>query len=671
MFVGTFCCYNEPENPCTICPNGVTAAQGDDYAPFADSGDTTTCAQYIEWAASYESGSYVCGYYEIDEIPCCPTEPEDACIICPNGATVGGDFIPGDEGSLTCNGWISLAAQFETGSSFCGEQGEWLESECCPTVINPSPTPVTPSSTPMPVDDTSPTFDTISENQCILCPNGVTASEGEDYAPYAESGNFTTCAELVEDYKLIYESGSFDCAFGELVVEALCCYTPPENPCTICPDGVTVAGGDDFIPYPSDEGDSLTCVDWINFALYFDSESDYCGVVAEMDESTCCPFGLTRAPSPMPLVDTPVTITTTSSTSAAELDNPCIICPDGATAGDDFIPNASSGNSMTCSELISSFMAFEAGSQMCAFSKMYRVSCCPTATAPTPAVVLTTPDPTPAPDDDTNEATTTTASTLDSGVDNPCIICPDGITEGMDDVAPYANNEDFRTCAQIVQDALSVESGTGDCGYAELRQVGCCYAEPANPCNICPNGATAGDDYVHEYEENTMTCKDLIDSAMYVESGSDACALYDIDMANCCPPEPEETPAPTATEETPAPTTTPVDDTPTSTTTTSSNLVADPCIICPNGVTAGYEDVKPGGAGETKTCKDMLDGMVNVTAEAGSDLCESMSEIEVLCCPVIPSVSPTDRNSGGASVLGKVGLVLSTILSTMFVFVLV
>ena len=38
----------------------------------------------------------------------------------------------------------------------------------------------------------------------------------------------------------------------------------------------------------------------------------------------------------------------TPSTSAPEVGYPCIICPNGITAGDDFVPNSSSGNSMTC-----------------------------------------------------------------------------------------------------------------------------------------------------------------------------------------------------------------------------------------------------------------------------------------------------------------------------------
>ena len=53
---------------------------------------------------------------------------------------------------------------------------------------------------------------------------------------------------------------------------------------------------------------------------------------------------------------------------------------------------------------------------------------------------------------------------------------------------------------------------------------------------ICPDGATAGDDYVPEYEGNTLTCSGLIESATQFESRSDECRLYAIDVAFCCPP---------------------------------------------------------------------------------------------------------------------------------------
>ena len=58
-------------------------------------------------------------------------------------------------------------------------------------------------------------------------------------------------------------------------------------------------------------------------------------------------------------------ILVTSSTPATEVDDPCIIFPNGTTAGasDDIVPNASSGNSMMSLELINlSLLDYESGS---------------------------------------------------------------------------------------------------------------------------------------------------------------------------------------------------------------------------------------------------------------------------------------------------------------------
>ena len=150
-----------------------------------------------------------------------------------------------------------------------------------------------------------------------------------------------------------------------------------------------------------------------------------------------------------------------------------------------------------------------------------------------------TPAPTPAPLDDTTTtvATMTTTSTLGSGTEvvNPCIICPDGITAG-DDFSPYADDGDLRTCADFIDEAKLYETGSDDCGWFELEELSCCYAIPDNPCNICPDGATTGDDYVSEYAGNSITCLELINSSLDFESGSDACGLFDKDAAFCCPP---------------------------------------------------------------------------------------------------------------------------------------
>ena len=128
--------------------------------------------------------------------------------------------------------------------------------------------------------------------------------------------------------------------------------------------------------------------------------------------------------------------------------------------------------------------------------------------------------------------------------ENRCIICPDGITATQgDDYAPHANNGYYRTCAELVQDAFEVESGTDDCGVKEINDMfNCCYIEPLNPCTICPNGITndLGDDHFPAAWDfvciNTLgTCKALVDEARRFESGSDACLIYEGVVPECCP----------------------------------------------------------------------------------------------------------------------------------------
>ncbi len=145
----------------------------------------------------------------------------------------------------------------------------------------------------------------------------------------------------------------------------------------------------------------------------------------------------------------------------------------------------------------------------------------------TPKVAAMTPAPTPVPLNDTTVATGT-------GVDNPCIICPDGTD--VDDFAPYPANIDPRTCAELIDAAKLSEIGSDSCGWFEYTELRCCFTAPEIPCNICPAGATAGDDYVPEYEDNSLTCSELIEHATRFESGSDACGSYDIDVPYCCPP---------------------------------------------------------------------------------------------------------------------------------------
>lgn len=297
-----------------------------------------------------------------------------------------------------------------------------------------------------------------------------------------------------------------------------------EKPCNICPNGVTANGGDDFVPFASD---NRTCAQLVQDALTVESGTNECGFNELNNMIACCP--------------------------PTEIVNPCTICPGGISAGDDHVLT---NWHVTCKNFRDEAKRFESGSDACSLYEGGVPECCPPLTtsptvtsfttaipSTTPPVFVTndhagTPDAamTPAPSPDPTVETTQESSTSGTVFENQCIVCPNGVKDGMNDVAPYDAGGDSRTCVQLVTDALTIDSGTEDCGWAEYDiKLECCFTEPSNSCNVCPDGATAGDDYVPEYEGNTLTCKELIEGATLFESGSDACALHDIDAKYCCP----------------------------------------------------------------------------------------------------------------------------------------
>ena len=311
---------NPVENPCVICPNGATA--GDDLAPRADVGVLTTCKEHIEFASLFETGTVSCasyGFYEatccppvsppqdpctfcpngvtvadinatsygcsdkitgfsliesesdtctfmreVYEYYCCPTPPENPCNVCPNGATAGDDFVPEFGLGSTCMYLITKANQLETGSVLCG-YFEAYKNYCCPDV--------NANTTAVPVEETS------TQDSCEACPNGATFT-GE----FEFEGVSMTCSDLIS-FAMSFAPGSAECAsFAD--VETVCCPPVAENPCEVCPDGVTFDGDFEF------EGVSVTCSDIISIAMGLESGSDECvEVPREEVELICCPSG--------------------------------------------------------------------------------------------------------------------------------------------------------------------------------------------------------------------------------------------------------------------------------------------------------------------------------------------------------------------------------------------
>lgn len=83
-----------------------------------------------------------------------------------------------------------------------------------------------------------------------------------------------------------------------------------------------------------------------------------------------------------PTTTTPLTFPPTQSVApsaspAPTLTNPCIVCPNGATAGLTYIPNAEVGDTDTCIDLIDAASTYEYGSQMCTLIETSSAECCP------------------------------------------------------------------------------------------------------------------------------------------------------------------------------------------------------------------------------------------------------------------------------------------------------
>jgi hypothetical protein len=395
-------------NPCIICPNGVGTGMGD-VEPNGE--NTGTCAELIDAAKLYETGSLDCASAEVHQLSCCYTEPKNPCIICPNGATAGVDFVPQFAYALTCGELIEGALLLETECDICELFGDLYKPYCCPPAT-PTPTP-TPTTTPT----ESPTQTSTDMNPCIICPNGVDTGMGD--APYGE--NTGTCAELIDAAKL-FKTGSWGCAWAESSAIS-CCPAAPENPCIICPNGVHTGMGD-VEPIVEISG---TCADNIDYAKRFETGSDYCGLVGELYESYCCPPENTTAMNPCIICvgtgmgDVPVgenNLTCAELMDAAkqyetgsqdcawaesnafdccitEPENPCIICPNGVHTGmSDVKPIVEIIG--TCTANIDYAKYFETDSDYCGVAEMYEAYCCPPETpAPTPMPTTSVPTETP------------------------------------------------------------------------------------------------------------------------------------------------------------------------------------------------------------------------------------------------------------------------------------
>ncbi len=99
-------------------------------------------------------------------------------------------------------------------------------------VMTPAPTPASMVETMQELSTTG----TLFENQCIICPGGITAIRGDEWKPLANFGEDWTCVEIIDDAKDL-PVGSVTCGHFESIAIECCIPTEIENPYCACPSG--------------------------------------------------------------------------------------------------------------------------------------------------------------------------------------------------------------------------------------------------------------------------------------------------------------------------------------------------------------------------------------------------------------------------------------------------
>jgi len=324
-----------------------------------------------------------------------------------------------------------------------------------------------------------------------------------------------------------------------------------ENPCIACPEGLPEGAVDTVVTI---DGEDDTCANWINdgFISFLEGGTDYCYLSKAPIESACCPE------------------------QVKELADPCIICPNGFTEGEDTV--ASEIDETTCGELESTSSTISAGGILCESYKLAAFTCCP--------------------------ADASFGSWLgeSSNVTNPCNLCPNGvIDESALVMAPGDDPENASTCAESLPLYSSLEKESDQCLYSStLVQQSCC-PEEANPCEICPGGVSDGAVLPGDEGEEKLLCSEVVESGMFLPANSEVCESTKVVASFCCPGDVQQQ--------------------------------ANPCSICPNGVTiAEGGDFILGDEEEDGLTCNMAVSLSN-SVDKESELCSEISEAQLLCCP--------------------------------------
>eukprot|EP00571_Detonula_confervacea_P011554 CAMPEP_0172307066 /NCGR_PEP_ID=MMETSP1058-20130122/7992_1 /TAXON_ID=83371 /ORGANISM="Detonula confervacea, Strain CCMP 353" /LENGTH=683 /DNA_ID=CAMNT_0013019137 /DNA_START=118 /DNA_END=2169 /DNA_ORIENTATION=+ len=487
---------------CDFCPGGFTVESSADVPNTGGE----TCASLAESAPTLDADEYFCtDVTKLAESVCCPATPDDGgdeggedgggedppasevpsdvtpCPICSDGLTVDEGFtIPYPEANgASCGQLLGYAAITDESSADCTQMKN-AEAICCPAA---------PS------------------DPCSICSGGLTVDENLEI-----DNDGTTCGSLVANAKNFDES-SDECSRmkGE---EAICCPAAPENPCSVCSEGVTVDGS---VVAP----DGRDCDEVVADAKNLDESSETC-LSLKLSEAICCPApmedscsvcseGLTvdesvdlgRGNTCGGLMTDALTVEETSEECsqmkgaeitccpAAAVD-PCSVCSEGLTVDE----SVDLGGGRTCGGMMTDALNIEEDSDVCSQMKESEPTCCP----------------------------------ADELVEDPCSVCSEGIT--VDESVVIS---DGLTCGGLMTDALTTEESSEECSQMKEAEPTCCATGELvdEPCSVCSEGITVDGSVVIA---DGFTCGGLASDALTVEENSDECTAMKGAESTCCSP---------------------------------------------------------------------------------------------------------------------------------------
>ena len=115
-------------------------------------------------------------------------------------------------------------------------------------------------------------------------------------------------------------------------------------------------------------------------------------------------------------------------------------------------------------------------------------------------------------------------------VDNPCTICPDGITVSAD------------VCEEVkdIKSTYAIYEADSEFCPKSTYEAMCCPTLE-NPCQFCPGGIDleespmANSTSEEELAEMVSSCGDYDEAAKRYEADSEECSVYRQGEASCCP----------------------------------------------------------------------------------------------------------------------------------------